>query len=263
MKKGYQNIIIEQNDAVVTVWLNREERHNALDPLMMRELMQYFESIEDDRQIRIVVLRGKGRSFCAGADIAWMKSAAHLSEEENLADSRLLSAFFSSIYKSRKITIALAHGSIFGGGNGIVAACDMAYGLNDSRFSLSETRLGLIAATISPYLLKRMKVHEYKELVLSARVFNGEEAARLGLLNKAFASEQLMEQHVEQLIQHILKGGPEAAFRSKQMINELSDPVLFPSLLDSIPEILASVRVSDEAKEGFSAFLEKRKPGWQ
>ena len=258
----YKTILIKNEEAVSTVWLNRPDRHNALNPDLMREVIHYFQKIENDTTIRIVVIRGKGKSFCAGADLNWMKESANLSEEENKQDSRLLADFFSAIYHSSKITIAITHGNIYGGGNGLVSACDLSLGLSDCRFSLSETRLGLIAATITPLMLQRLHPSAYKLLVFSALPFNGTEAQEIGLLNKVFSTSEMLEEYLKRINDAMLKGGPNALSGSKRLINDLLDPSRSAETTKRIPDILATIRVTEEAREGFAAFLEKRKPNW-
>ena len=260
---NYKTILIKNEEAIATVWLNRSDRHNALNPVLMREVIHYFQKIENDTTIRIVVIRGKGKSFCAGADLNWMKESANLSEEENKQDSRLLADFFSTIYYSSKITIAITHGNIYGGGNGLVAACDLSLGLGDCRFSFSETRLGLIAATITPLMLQRLHPSVYKLLVFSALSFNGTEAQEIGLLNKVFSTSEMLEEYLKKINSAMLQGGPNALSGSKRLINDLLDPSRSAETKKRIPDILATIRVGDEAREGFAAFLEKRKPDFE
>ena len=259
---NYRNIKIKQEGAVFSLWLNRPEKHNALNPDLMREVIHLFQWLENIDEVRIVILRGEGKSFCAGADLNWMKESAKLNREENLQESQLLSDFFSTIYHSRLITIAIAHGNIFGGGNGLVAACDIAYGLSNSKFSLSETRLGLIAASITSYMLKRLNTAVYKELIFTARPFSGIEAKEYGLLNNNFETFEELEVHLQNVLMNIKMAGPNSLKGSKRLINDLTDTSKTPEILKQIPKILAEVRITDEAKEGFAAFLEKRSPNW-
>lgn len=259
---NFEYINVEQNKFITTLWLNRPQKHNALFPELMEEVIDFFHSVEDDQDCRVVVIRGNGISFCAGADLKWMSDAYSLSDEENLNESRLLSKFFSTIYKTSKVTIGIAHGNIFGGGNGLLAACDIAYGLDDAVFSLSETRLGLIAASISQYMLLKIKPSVYKELIFTARRFNGKEAAEIGLLNKSFHSQSELESHLKSTLESILKAGPKSLVGSKNIINQLLDPLHSDGIIENIPKLFAEVRLSSEAHEGFSAFLEKRKPHW-
>lgn len=242
--------------------LNRPKVHNALNPSMMRKVIRFFRQIENDDVVRVIIVRGEGSSLCAGADLAWMKKSVNLSEKENLEEAELLSEFYAAIKNSSKVTIAIAHGNVFGGGNGLVAACDLAYGLNNTRFSLSETRLGLVAASISPYMLQRLSPAVYKELVFTARNFNGTEAAQIGLLNKSFKTRDELELFIKHTVNGILEGGPMSIVGSKRLINSLTSPEMSHEITKQIPQILADVRVSSEAGEGFAAFLEKRKPNW-
>jgi methylglutaconyl-CoA hydratase len=260
--KEYRTIIIEQDKSIVTIWLNRPEKHNALNPDLMNEVIHFLEKIENDLSIRFVIFRGKGISFCAGADLNWMKDAATLNGKENLADSELLTDFFSRIYNSSKITIVIAHGNIFGGGNGIIAACDISYGVANARFSLSETRLGLVAATITPYMVKKLQPNIYKELIFTAKIFNGREAQEFGLLNKSFTLFDAMEEYLEKSLNAMKNAGPNSLIGSKKLINDLADPLKVNEIIKNIPQLLANVRVTNEAKEGFAAFIEKRKPKW-
>lgn len=259
---AYKTIKTEQNGQVITLWLNRPERHNALNPDLMREVIHFFERIEHDPSSRMVVIRGSGPSFCAGADLNWMKASEKLNAEENLHDSRLLDTFFSTVYHASKVTIGIAHGNIYGGGNGLIAACDLGFALNNSRFSLSETRLGLIAATISPYMLKRLQPSVYKELIFTARPFSGSEAREYGLVNHSYATLDELEKGLASCIHDISKAGPQSLIGSKKLINNLMNPSLHDEMLSRIPGLLADVRQTSEAKEGFAAFLEKRKPRW-
>ena len=260
---NYKTIEISTRNEVVTLWLNRPDKHNALNPHLIREVIHFFREIENNSGVRIIVLRGKGASFCAGADLNWMKESAVRGEEENLKDSQLLSDFFSTIYHSSKITIAVVNGNSYGGGNGLIAACDLSYGLHNCRFSLSETRLGLIAATITPLMLQRLQPAVYKSLVFTAMPFNGTEAKEFGLLNQVFETNTILDIYLDKVMDAMLKGGPNALSGSKQLINDLLDPAKSDEVKRNIPQILASIKVTDEAREGFAAFLEKRKPNWQ
>ena len=262
MTTNYKNIEITVDHFTATLWLNRPERHNALNPELMKETIHFFSSVNDDERIRFIVIRGKGKSFCAGADLNWMKEAANLSYEENLNDSQLLTDFFSVIYNCSKVVIGIGHGNIFGGGNGLLAVCDFAYGLKDARFSLSETRLGLIAATITPYMLGKLSPSVYKALIFTARPYNGDEAQRIGLLNASFENMETLDAHLNETVDYMLKAGPKSLIGSKKLINELLNPEKSKEVMKQIPRILAEVRVTSEASEGFSAFLEKRKPNW-
>jgi len=258
----FQTIKIEFDGSVVTLWLSRPEVHNALNSTMTREIIQFFAALEEMNFIRMVVIRGKGPSFCSGADLREMKSAILLEPDENMRECQELSGLFASIFNSSKIVVAMVHGNVFGGGNGLVAAADLAFGTNECRFSLSETRIGMAAASITPYLLKKLSSSELKELVFTAREFTGTEAVRNGLLNQSYATTEELEIKMASLIHQIQKNGKTAMASSKKLINNLT-MLAWSKQLEQIPELLAEIRISPEAQEGISAFLEKRKPNWE
>jgi methylglutaconyl-CoA hydratase len=262
MQNSFETIFTELKDKVAFLKLNRPEQHNALNRTMVQELTRFFRHIGDDPRVQVVVMRGEGRSFCSGADLLWMKNSVNLTPEENLKESEELSELFETIRGCSKVVIGMAHGSIYGGGNGLLAACDLAYCLDDCRFSLSETRIGLAAATIAPYLLFRMPAHAVKELVFTAQLFNGAEARSTGLVNRSFASQEEMEDHVNQTLDSILRGGPASLIESKKLINNLSGFMFPEETSNEMARILAGLRVSPEAQEGMQAFVEKRKPNW-
>ena len=259
--KEFNTIETELNGQVATLWLARPLVHNAMDDIMIRELSTFFKKIEEISEIRLLVIRGKGRSFCSGADLNWMKKAFSLTPEANLKECKGLTDLFKLIIDSSKIVISAVHGNVFGGGNGIVAACDLAYCIDDSIFSLSETRIGMAAASITPYLLHKVQVSDLKELIFTARGFNGKEAAKYGLVNQSFPSSEDMELYLNKIITEMLMNGKQALIESKRLINRLTDQPMSEEML-KIPDLLARIRVSPEAQEGFSAFLEKRKPVW-
>lgn len=259
--ENYQTIKAEIKEHVATLWLFRPEVHNALNDIMIREISSFFTRIEKDEEIRIVVIRGSGKSFCSGADLAWMKKSFTLSEPENLKESKNLSEMFGIIFNSCKIVIAAVHGNVFGGGNGLVAVCDLAYCEANSRFSLSETRIGMAAASITPYLLIKVHPAHLKELIFTAKNLTGEEAFKYQLVNQSFTTSEEMESHLDKVIKQLLANGRHAIMESKKLINQLTEKLVAENK-EQIPELLARIRVSPEAQEGFSAFLEKRKPKW-
>lgn len=262
MDNHYETITFEQEGKILHLWLNRPDHHNALNRRMVQEMTTFFRNLEDARDIRVVMLRGKGRSFCAGADLKWMQTSINLTPDDNLQETRELADMFEAVYKSRKIVIALAHGNIYGGGNGLLAACDLVYCTSDGNFSLSETRIGLVAATISPYLLHRISPARVRELVITARRFDGREAEAAGLVNRSFPDAEEMEQYALRQAEAILGGGPHSISTSKRLINQLSDYRFPTGIHDMMAKILAETRISREAQEGMTAFLEKRNPDW-
>ncbi len=257
----FQTIKPEFNGPVVTLWLSRPDVHNALNDIMIREISSFFTSLDGNIEIRFVIIRGEGKSFCSGADLQWMKRAFTLSKMENLKESKELSAMFGIIYKSSKIVIAVAHGNVFGGGNGLIAVSDLAYGIDNSVFSLSETRIGMAAASITPYMLQKVKGTDLKELIFSAKSFNSDEAVKYGLINRSFPSQTDLENHLNSIISQMIANGKQALRESKQLINRLMEHANAAEM-EKTTALLAQIRVSSEAQEGFSAFLEKRKPKW-
>ncbi len=259
--ENYQTIQTEFNGPVVTLWLSRPEVHNALNGIMIHEILSFLSKIEGMSEIRVVVLKGQGKTFCSGADLLWMKNASSLSEEENLRECKELSDMFGAIFHSSKIVIAVVHGNVSGGGNGLVAVCDLAYGMPNTRFSLSETRIGMAAVSITPYLLQKIRTSNLKELIFSAKVFNGEEAVKIGLLNQSFQTTEMLDRYIHEITTQILANGRQASITSKRLINRITIQTMGEEM-EQIPGLLAQIRVSQEAREGFSAFLEKRKPNW-
>ncbi len=263
MQVYYETIEFSTKGNVAYLRLNRPEQHNALNRSMVLELTRFFREVGTESQIKVVVFSGNGKSFCSGADLLWMKNSAELTDEKNHRETLELSEMLEAIYDCPKIVIGMAHGNIFGGGNGLLAACDLAYCTNDSRFSLSETRIGLVAATISPYLLRRMQPSVVKELVFTAIRFDGLRAQETGLVNRSFTSRDEMEKYVGEVIDAILQGGPQSVFASKWLINQLSDYRFPDGINEEMANMLASARISKEAQDGMLAFLEKRKPLWK
>jgi methylglutaconyl-CoA hydratase len=258
---NYRTIIPKITGQVATLWLARPEVHNALNNNMILELTDFFTRIEENNEIRIIVFRGQGKSFCSGADLQWMKSSFALSPDENKKECKRLTGLFEQIFSSSKVVIGVIHGNTFGGGNGLVAVCDLAYCLNETRFSLSETRIGMAAASITPFLLNKVAASKLKELIFTASGFDGYEAESNGLVNQSFSKMDELETHLQKTTRAILANGKNGIIESKQLINRLIIGSM-ANEMEKIPELLARIRVSPEAQEGFSAFLEKRKPNW-
>lgn len=261
MTESYHTIRTVRDGNVVTLWLARPEVHNAFNKFMINEITSFFTSVEKRDEIRMVVIRGEGKSFCSGADLQWMKSSFSLSEEENLKESQALATMLSTIYSSTKVVIAAVHGHIYGGGMGLVAVSDLAYGTANSLFALSEAKLGITAATITPYLLMKVRPSVLKELIFTAKTFQGNEAVHYGLMNEIFPTMEFLDEHLARITAGISQNGRLALISTKQLINQLTFLVKEEEF-NKLPELLAQIRISPEAQEGFSAFLEKRKPNW-
>jgi methylglutaconyl-CoA hydratase len=257
----YKTITCESEDQVTTVWLNRPEVHNAFNEVMISELIDCFMSIGKKEETRIVLLRGKGKSFCAGADLNWMKEVTEYGYEQNLRESLQLSNCFYSIYTCNKPTMAIVHGAAIGGANGLLAACDMAFCDEETTFSLSEVKIGVIPACISPYIVKRIGEFGARELMLTGRRIKGKEAEMMNLVNQSFPPGKL-EEHVASVINLLLTSGPAAMSRCKKLIFDVSNRLSLEEALEYTARMIAEIRASEEGQEGMRAFLEKRTPGW-
>lgn len=259
--KTYNNIEFEQKDAVATVWLNRPDKRNAMNAEMIGEIIDCYEYINALDDIRVVILRGKGKSFCAGADLNYMKGIAEFGYEENYNDSLKLAKSFNAIYTCKKPTIALVHGAAIGGANGLLAACDFVFTADDTKFAFAEVKLGIAPATISPYVVKRIGEFGARDLMLTGRRFLGNEAEKFGLANKAVPEDQL-DTEAENVIKLLLSSGPNAVAACKGLIYNLYNEWSFKDSLNNTADLIAKLRASDEGQEGMASFLEKRKPNW-
>ncbi len=257
--KRYKTLEKSLQNGVLTIWLNRPEVHNAFNETMLNELTESFEEAGDD--IFCIILRGRGRSFCAGVDLNWMKAVSHNSYEKNYTESLLLSRCFLTIYRCPKPTIALVHGVSLGGANGLLSACDIACCADDATFSLSEVKIGIVPACISPYVIKRVGEYGARELMLTGKRINGIEAASFRLVNHSFPAGQL-EEELEALINLLRSSGPKAMSHCKQLIHEVSNNLTLMEAYDYTARMIADIRASEEGQEGMNAFLEKRKPNW-
>ena len=244
---------------VLTVWLNRPEVHNAFDKTMLEELVDCFETL--DPSVVCIILRGRGKSFCAGVDLNWMKAVSQNSYEENYTESLLLSKCFLSIYQCGVPTLAVVHGVALGGANGLLSACDMAYCSDDATFSLSEVKIGIVPACISPYVIKRVGEYGARELMLTGRRIHGREAEGFGLVNKSVAAGQL-EETLAGVVAQLKTSGPAAMRHAKRLIHEVTNHLTLAEAYDFTARMIAEIRASEEGQEGMNAFLEKRKPNW-
>ncbi|MBN3036576.1 MAG: enoyl-CoA hydratase/isomerase family protein [Bacteroidales bacterium] len=257
----YKTIEFERTDDIGHVWLNRPEIHNAFNEVMISELISCFESIRDMKEVRLVILRGRGKSFCAGADLNWMRDVAKYSYQENLNESLNLSKCFFTIYTCNKPTIAVVHGAAIGGANGLLASCDFAFAEENTTFSLSEVKIGIVPACISPYVTKRVGEYGARELMLTGKRFKGSEAERHRLVNKSLPSEEL-EAHLQEVIGLLRTSGPMAMTHCKNLIFNISNKETLEEALTSTARMIAEIRASAEGQEGMAAFLQKRKPAW-
>jgi len=257
---NFSTIETIMTDGVFTIWLNRPEVHNAFNKTMLEELAECFLDIQSMDAV-CVILRGRGKSFCAGVDLNWMKAVARNSYEVNYEESLLLSKCFYAIYTCSKPTIALIHGVSLGGANGLLATCDLAYCTDDATFSLSEVKIGIVPACISPYVVKRVGEYGTKELMLTGRRIKGKEAEAFHLVNKSVPADQL-DAAAEETIKHLRTSGPVAMSHGKKLIYEVTNNLSLKEAYDFTARMIAEIRASEEGQEGMNAFLEKRKPKW-
>lgn len=246
---------------VATVTLDRPELHNAFDDVLIAELTQVLLALDADAGVRVVVLAANGKSFSAGADLNWMKRMAAYSEAENLRDANQLAALMSTLDRLRKPTIARVQGAAFGGGVGLVACCDLAVAVPETVFCLSEVRLGLIPAVISPYVVQAIGARAARRYFLTAERFGASEARVLGLVSDVVEAGRL-DATVQALAAQLLKGGPEAIAASKELIAAVNDRPIDAGVMADTARRIARQRAGAEGREGVAAFLEKRPASW-
>ena len=246
---------------VATVLLDRADRHNAFDENMIAELTATFESLASNDQLKLMILRSSGKNFSAGADLDWMKRMANYGHDENLRDANLLAQMLHTLNYLPFPTIARVQGAAMGGGAGLVCCCDIAIASDKASFAFSEARLGLIPATISPYVLQSIGAQASRRFFLTAERFDASKALALGMVSEVFAEEE-MDAEVEKLVGIILANSAEAVKAAKRLIFDIENQEVNAELLQMTSERIAEIRASEEGKEGLAAFLEKRKPRW-
>jgi methylglutaconyl-CoA hydratase len=261
-------------EGVAVVTLNRPEKRNAFDELVIANLTEHFETLKGADHVRVVFIRGAGESFCAGADIEWMRRQGERDREENEADALDLARMLKHLHDLPQLTVALAHGAAMGGGAGIVAACDVAVATTDAKFRFSEVRLGLTPATISPYVLEAIGPRWTRALFATAEAFDGAFAEKIGLVQYTVADEAGLNAMIEQLSALAFAAAPGAVADAKALVRFLIDDVtrsrnlagtghvIDDHLMKETARRIAQRRASPEGREGLAAFLEKRKPEW-
>ncbi|MBS4152171.1 gamma-carboxygeranoyl-CoA hydratase [Pseudomonadota bacterium DY0742] len=245
-----------------TLWLDRADKNNAFNGAMIRELIQALDRVKDRPELRFLILRGRGRHFSAGADLAWMREAAELDYDANLADAHELGELMYNLYHLPLPTLAVVQGAAFGGAVGLAACCDIAIGAEDALFSLSEVRIGLAPAVISPFVVQAIGPRAARRYALSAERFDGLRARELGLLAETYPAAEL-DAAVEQWIANLQLNSPQAMKATKDLLKEVGSGELSPTLRGYTESAIARLRVSQEGQEGLRAFLEKRSPAWQ
>jgi len=250
-------IAIERRGPVTRIHLDRPELHNAFDDRLIGALTETFEKLGDEPGVRAVVLAGRGRSFCAGADLNWMKRMVRYTRDENLRDSRALARMFSVIDTCPKPVIARVHGAALGGGAGLVCVSDVAIGVPDVRIGFTEVKLGILPAVISPYVIRKIGGAHARELFMTGERIDGNRAATIGLLNHVVADEEALDAAVGRTIDMLLSSGPDAVGLAKALVRGVLDRT-HDEAIDYSVETIADVRVSAEGQEGMTAFLDKR-----
>lgn len=254
-------LAVEVHDRVAVVALCRPDVHNAFNDTLIAELTHALRVLDADPAVRVVVLTGQGRSFCAGADLEWMQRMAGYGQAENLADAGALAGMLATLARMGKPTIARVHGAAFGGGVGLVACCDIAIAAEEATFALSEVRLGLVPATIGPYVIEAIGAREARRYFLTAERFDAAEAQRIGLVHEVVPADEL-DGRIETLVEALLQAGPMAQAAAKALIRAVADRPPDDAVIADTVQRIAAVRASPEGREGVSAFLERRQPAW-
>ena len=262
----YQTLKVNLDSrGVLFVSINRPEVRNAFNKDVIEDFSRVFTEEVKKNSVRAVVLSGEGPVFCAGGDLKWMKQAVDFSIEQNLEDTRKLAKMFSLMNECPKPVIGSIHGAAIGGGVGLVSVCDIAVATQDTEFSLSEVRLGIVPACIGPFVISKIGASHARGLFVSAERFQGVRAREIGLVHELVADQAGLAQSVERILKNILQCGPNAIAVAKELVLDLSWPErrrAIPDCLEHVARVLAEVRVSPEGQEGVRAFLDKRKPQW-
>ena len=244
-----------------TVTLNRPDVHNAFDDKLIALLTRELDALDRNPTVGVVVLAAAGKSFCAGADLKWMRRMAEYSEAENQADAEALAALMKTLNRLSKPTVAEVQGAAYGGGVGLICCCDIAIASEAAQFSISEVKLGLIPSVISPYVVAVIGERQARRYALGAETFDAIEAKRIGLVHEVTAAEDL-QAAVDAMVEALLANGPAAMAETKDQIAGVANRPVDDRLIAATAARIARIRVSDEGREGVAAFLEKRKPGW-
>jgi methylglutaconyl-CoA hydratase len=259
--KDFSTLDVDLHGPVARIWLKQPETRNAFDDALITGLTRAFTLAGEAREVRVVVLGAHGPAFCAGANLRWMQRMAGYTREDNLADAARLAAMLRTIAECPKPVIARVQGDAYAGGVGLVAACDMAVSADTAGYCLSETRIGLVPATVSPYVMRAMGARAAQRYFLTAERFDAVEAHRIGLIHEVVSAEAL-DAKVDELARALCAAGPAAVRACKRLIAEVAGRPIDPALIDWTVEGIADIRASSEGREGVLAFLEKRKPSW-
>jgi methylglutaconyl-CoA hydratase len=256
------HVLLEIDGPLGIVTLNNPDKHNAFDDALIAELTAAFQSLDTNATVRVVILSAVGKSFSAGGDLNWMKRVSGYSPEENLRDANALATLMRTLHDLTKPTIARVHGAALGGGVGLVACCDVAIGSVHAAFALSEVKLGLIPAVISPYVLAAIGERTAHRYFLTAEKFNAAEAYRIGLLHDLALDDEAMDEKINDLVIALLLCGPQAIAESKRLISAVANQRIDEAVISDTAQRIARIRAGEEGREGVGAFLEKRKARW-
>ncbi|MFP5460994.1 MAG: enoyl-CoA hydratase/isomerase family protein [Gammaproteobacteria bacterium] len=257
----YTTIETELTQGVALVWLNRPALRNAMNDVLIDETADAVQRAIDDEAVRAIVLAGRGSAFCAGADLAWMASGRTMSPEASLEDSLRLARLLRLLHDSPKPTVARVQGPAFAGGMGLVAACDVSVASTEARFCLSEVKLGLIPAMISPYVIRAMGAQQARRWFVTGEVFDAAEAWRIGFVHELVQPDGL-DEAVNGIVGHLLAGGPKALGECKRLVQDMAGRPIDDTIGRETASRIARVRATDEAQEGIAAFFDKRRPAW-
>ena len=257
----YQTLTVSIADKLATVTLNRPDVRNAFNETAIAELALAFDELGRNDLVRVIVLAANGVAFCAGADLNWMKQMAGYSHAENQADAARLADMLRTIYLCPKPVVAKVQGDCYAGGMGLVAACDIVVASDGVNFCLSEVKLGLVPATISPYVIKAMGENAARRYFLTAERFSASEAKRIGFAHEVVVAEAL-DSAVAAIVKPLCANSPHAVREAKKLVREIAGQAVTDALLADTANRIAEIRASDEGREGVASFLEKRKPSW-
>jgi methylglutaconyl-CoA hydratase len=256
----YETIVFSKDGKIARIFFDRPSVHNSFNSTMIKELSAVFEKIKKDKSIRVVVLSGKGKSFCSGADIKWLREIIDFSFEQNLKESLQLAEVLHNIYTLPKATVAMVNGAAIGGGIGFLSACDISVASEDAKFGLSEVKIGLVPAAISPYVVRRIGEGKAREYFLTGKRISAKKALEIGLINEVVPLKRL-KTTVDDTANLLLSSGPEAIAACKELIHKVPE-MNFDKVKKYTARMIANLRISAEGQEGMASFLEKRKPKW-
>lgn len=257
----HNSLKVKEADGVITVSLDRPRQRNALNDIMLTGLLDILKRIDAQTHYRVMVLNGNGPVFCGGADLKWFMQGIDRPMEELVRDAELFYDVYYSLYQLKVPTICTAHGAVYGGGNGLVAACDISLAAVETQFSFSEVRLGLVPATISPFVTNRIGTHKAKELMLTGKTIEAKEAARIHLIDR-YCKREALNECLEEIIHDIKQSAPMAVMETKKLLLGINRTVIDSNLRSLTCKALADKRRSSEAREGLSAFSGKHPPDW-